>query len=191
MTFSFFVYICHMNETSSKIIQSAIKVWGNDIQASLDDIAKNVNISRRTLHRHFSGRDDLLKSVFELIFQNSLIEVKRLVKEYSNLEERLAAFFKYDVYSGSETQVFCQIRKTQFQELIYHNQSLIELRQIYLDLFEVLKKQNAIREELTVEWIETMYLVVLESVLTNSIEDSNIEEQILMAWTTFWNGIKQ
>jgi AcrR family transcriptional regulator len=175
-----------MSETPKKIIQSAIEIWGSDMQASLDDIASNINISRRTLHRHFSGRDDLLKSVFNNIFQESLNEVKAISKAYINLEERLAELFKHDLSNGSRFQVFCQIRKVQFQDLITQNPTLIELRKYYLDLFEELISQNSIRKELTVAWVETMYLSTIESASIIKEQDQNA-----MAWTTFWNGIEQ
>jgi len=175
-----------MSETSLKIIQSAIEVWGRDMQASLDDIATNINISRRTLHRHFSGREDLLESVFNTIFKESLKEAKEIVEAHTNLEERLATLFRNDMSNGSRFQVFCQLRKTQFPDLITQNPTLKELREVYLHLFEALIAQNAIRKDLTVEWIEIMYLATLENSYFINGKDQNT-----MAWTTFWNGIKQ
>jgi len=175
-----------MSETSTKIIHSAIEVFGENIQATLDDIATNINISRRTLHRHYSGREDLLKSVFNFIFLESLEEVKTISKTHSNLEERLAALFNHDLNLGKRFQVFCQLRKTQYQDMISQNPRLIELRQYYINLFEDLISENSIRTELTSTWVEAIYLSTIDSAL--NLQEQN---QNSMAWTTFWNGIKQ
>ena len=45
-----------MKETKTKILQSAISVWGKDMIATLDDIASATGISRRTLHRQLHGQ---------------------------------------------------------------------------------------------------------------------------------------
>ncbi|MEM1121294.1 MAG: helix-turn-helix domain-containing protein, partial [Bacteroidota bacterium] len=46
--------------TKSKIIDAAIAVFNEDLSAPLQKIADRADVTRRTLHRYFSDRDELV-----------------------------------------------------------------------------------------------------------------------------------
>ena len=56
-----------MKNTKQKIINSAITLLKQDLNCSLEEISENANVSRRTLHRHFKGKEDLLAQTFETV----------------------------------------------------------------------------------------------------------------------------
>lgn len=186
----FFTYICHMSETKSKILQTAIVVWGNNITTPLDDIASKAGVSRRTLHRHYSGRDDLMKSVFNYIINEYLIEIKGLIKTSKNSENQLKEFLYYDINSGQKYMVFCQLRKTSYMEMASEDANFIELYTLYIDLFKQLKNEKKIRETLSTQWLEVFYTTIIESALKSIDLGLKKEDCLNMAWSSFWNGIK-
>ena len=47
-------------QSRDAIIEAAFQVFSKDPTASLADIAERAGVGRATLHRHFSGRDDLM-----------------------------------------------------------------------------------------------------------------------------------
>ncbi len=179
-----------MKETKNKILQSAITIWGNDMMATLDDIAGNIGISRRTLHRHYTGREDLLKSVFNFIIDEYLLRLKEIMHETSDNKTRLKQFFLNDVESGSRYMVFCQLRKSKYKEFETEDDNFMEVYSIYTNLFQNLKDEKQIRPELSMYWLETIYMLMVEASLTSM--DQGIEKSVCldMAWSTFWNGIK-
>lgn len=188
--FRIFVYFCHMNETRGQILQSAIMVWGKNLTATLDDIAKHTGISRRTLHRHYSGRDDLMDSVFNFIIDEYLINLKQSIKNCTSEREKLKAFLQFDINSSKKYLVFCQLRKAEFQHIEIENENFKEMYSIYLDLFKKLQDDLEISKDLSLQWIETFYLSIVET--SDKIIESgiNIDECFDMAWFSLWNGIK-
>ncbi len=186
----FYLYICHMRETKDQILQSAIMVWGKNLAATLDDIAKHTGISRRTLHRHYSGRDDLLDAVFNYIIDEYLINLKQNIKNSTSEKEKLKSFLQFDINSSKKYLVFCQLRKAEFQHIEIENENFKEMYLIYLGLFKQLQDNKEISKDLSLQWIETFYLSIVES--SDKIIDSgiNMDECFDMAWFSLWNGIK-
>ncbi len=179
-----------MSETKTKILQTAIKEWGKDITSSLDDIAKQSGVSRRTLHRHYKGKEDLMVSVFSYIIEAYLVQTKLIIKDTPNLKERLKKFLNFDIESGSTYMMFCQLRKTSYKEMATEDANLKELYSIYMGLFQQLKEENQIREELSSQWLEVFYSTIIESALRSIEMGMTKEDSLVMAWSSFWNGIK-
>jgi len=179
-----------MKETRNQILQSAIKVWGKNLAATLDDIAQHTGISRRTLHRHYSGKDDLLDSVFNYIIDEYLVNLKQNIENSSSEKEKLKAFLQFDINSSKKYLVFCQLRKEEFQHIEIENENFKEMYSIYLDLFKKLQDNLEISKDLSLQWIETFYLSIVET--SDKIIDSgiDIDECFDMAWFSLWNGIK-
>src|SRR5690554_5586043 len=49
-----------MTDTKRKIIESAIEIFGEDLSAPLQKVADNAHVTRRTLHRYFADRNELV-----------------------------------------------------------------------------------------------------------------------------------
>lgn len=179
-----------MSETKKKVLQTAIRVWGEDITATLDDIAKETGISRRTLHRHYKGKEDLIVSVFDFIIEDYLDRAKSIIKQTSSLKEQLKRLLTFDIESGSSYMMFCQLRKTSYKEMATENANLVELYAIYMGLFKQLQDEGQVRKELSLEWLEVFYTTVIESALKSTEKGIHKEDGLIMAWSSFWNGIK-
>lgn len=190
MTLNFFVYLCHMKETKKQILNSAISIWGDDLNGTLDDIAGHTGISRRTLHRHYTGREDLMNSVFNHIIDEYLIHLRGIINTTSNEKDKLKDFLFYDIESGSRYLIFCQLRKAKYTEIETENANLKELYSIYISLFEGLKENQQIRKELSLNWLETLYMLIVETAVRSIDNGIDKKEVLEMAWSTFWNGIK-
>ncbi len=63
---SHMVYGCVMTVDKSHVLRTAATLLTRKATTSLDEIAKVAGISRATLHRHFAGRDALIKALEEL-----------------------------------------------------------------------------------------------------------------------------
>lgn len=189
--FEFLFYICHMDVTKSKILSAAIEVLGKDLGASLDEIAKHAGISRRTLHRHFNGREDIMNAVFNHIIAVYHKDVKSILRDDMSTEERMKAFLAYDIESGTKHTVFCQLRKNSYTEYAAENENLQELFDIINNLFESLIKEGKIRDEIPQLWLAAFYNGVLESALQSFKQGVLLETCQIIAWSSFWNGIKK
>ncbi|MCG8326154.1 MAG: TetR/AcrR family transcriptional regulator [Chitinophagales bacterium] len=180
-----------MSETKRRILESAIKLWGKDFSTSLDEIATDAGTSRRSLHRHYDGRSDLLESVFKFIIGAYLKQIKEIINSPIDSISKLKAFLHYDISNGSDYMVFCQLRKSEFEEMLNEDPDLSELYTIILELFETLKAESLIAEQLSTQWLELFYSSIVESSFKSIKNGVNQEECFQMAWHSLWNGIKQ
>ncbi|KUJ66614.1 TetR family transcriptional regulator [Streptomyces albus subsp. albus] len=62
-------YGCFMSVDRSHVLREAAALLTRKSTASMDEIAKAAGISRATLHRHFAGRDALIRALEELGIQ--------------------------------------------------------------------------------------------------------------------------
>jgi hypothetical protein len=69
---------------------------------SVDDIAKELSISKRTLYQHFQTKDDLVMAVVEMVMNNHCCEVKSFKCKAENAVHHLflvTHYFKLEVSS--------------------------------------------------------------------------------------------
>jgi AcrR family transcriptional regulator len=177
--------------TKNKILQSAIFIWGQDFTASLEDIANHLGISRRTLHRHFSGREDLVHSVYNVLLEAYLLSVKQIIKSKSDGVETLKALFANDMENAERYLLFSHIQKLYFFNDAKEQEADEELRHIYISLFQQLINNNKIADGISIKWLELFYSSIIESVIKGIKSGLKKEDFMDMAWTSFWNGIKK
>lgn len=178
-----------MSETKAKILQSAIDIWGKNLTHSLEDIADRVGISRRTLHRHYNGRDDLMNSVICHVIDEYLMNVEDIMQQQLSNEDKLKAMLEYDIKSSSKYRVFCQVRGGRTTQSGPGNENVEKVRQIMATLFSQLIKEEIIPDSLPLIWLEMFFSAVAETAL-NSIGFGISQEKCLeIAWASFYGGI--
>lgn len=181
-----------MNVTDNKILITAIDLWGKNTSTTLDDIAKHVGISRRTLHRHFDGRKDLVLSVMNYIVREYLETIEEILSEenLSPLLKLKKLFFK-DIRSADRYLVYKNLLVKELPDFANENKDVLRLHQLYHSFFAKIKKDSSIADYVTVEWLEVFYSSIIEaSIKIIHIKDDN-EKYSQIAWQSFWNGIKK
>jgi len=139
---------------------------------------------------NYTGREDLMNSVFNYIIEEQLIRLNDILAKYPGTKDRLREFLYLDIESGSQYMVFCQLRKTKYVEFEEENENFKELYAIYMALFKQPIENGQIRKELSASWLETFYMLMVETSLRSMEEGEDKEECFQMAWSCFWNGIK-
>lgn len=66
---SHMVYGCLMSVDRDQVLRSAAALLTRKGSATMDEVARAAGISRATLHRHFAGRDALVRALEELGIQ--------------------------------------------------------------------------------------------------------------------------
>ena len=98
----FYVKILYMKEVNKKDLilksaQSCFIKYGYK-RTTLDDIAKEANISRAAIYLIFSNKEDLFSSLLEYLHNNLLEKIKNYFLKNNGLEKKLINFF----YTKSE-----------------------------------------------------------------------------------------
>lgn len=178
-----------MNETKSKILHAAIELLANDANATLDEIAKHIGMSRRTLHRHYEGRKDLIESVLSYLLKEYLASVNdQLHQDISDLD-KLKALLSNDIKSVEKYLVFNNINRVEKTDFSEKNTDVKELHRLYRHFFESLITQGLISDSFSIEWVEAYYTSIVEASIRAIQNGLSIEECLNMAWMSFKNGI--
>lgn len=80
-----------MNEVKSKIIQfSETKFLKNGFyRSTMDEIARELKISKKTIYKHFSSKDDLVNAVLESVMFEYQRKIQEIVNSDLNAAEKL------------------------------------------------------------------------------------------------------
>ena len=78
-------------QTQARIVDAAhVMFWRNGfVRASLDDIAEEAHVTKRTLYQHFRSKDDLMAAV---LLQASELSMQRLRRYFDQSYDTPAAF---------------------------------------------------------------------------------------------------
>ena len=115
-----------MNETKNKILISAKELF-NDYgykKVSMDEIAANANVTKKTVYTYYKDKETLLKTIIE----EEIIDMKNIIEKYST--DETLSFFEI-------------LNKTIYQMLDYkkHNKLLLKLnKESSLDIENAIKK---------------------------------------------------
>lgn len=129
---------------------------------TMDDIARNLSISKKTLYEYFSDKGDLVRGVMESIARNKAIDLSVPQKKQVNAIEEL--FYYYNV---------------QVQMIKDHKPSFIyDLKKYYPDLFE--EFQEVKRQRILESVRENLIKGKKEGLYRNDVDESVIARLNLM-----------
>lgn len=78
-------------EEKEKILAAAKEIYTRHgfYKTSMDDVAKELGMSKKTIYKHFESKDVLVENVVELIMQNIGKNVDKILKSDSNALEKI------------------------------------------------------------------------------------------------------
>lgn len=179
------------SKTKEKILQSAIMLWAHDIEATLDDIATLADISRRTIHRHYQGREDLVASVMQYLLENYSQSIAGLLDNAGDQPmNQLKGLFYNDVKQAENYQLFTQLRKIDLPDTSYDKEAVNAIIARYQQIFEQLITEKHVNDLMSVPWLEAFYSAVADAAMKRIQNGGIAEDTLFIAWQTFCRGIK-
>lgn len=133
---------------------------------SMDDISQRLRISKKTLYRHFANKNDLIKSIFELILEQHKQNVFCFDATGMNAIDILFEVSKIIGSQISKMNPTVKFELEKYYPEVYNN-FLIQKREIvFHGVIENIKqgiKENLYRENLEAELIAGFYIKKMES----------------------------
>lgn len=83
----------------------------------MDDIAKHLGISKKTLYQYFSNKDEIVEMMMEKQLNENEIEMQKMADESANVIEEVFAIMKY------MSVMFSQMNSNLFYDLQKHHSS--------------------------------------------------------------------
>lgn len=179
--------------SKQKIIESAIFIFNADFSASLDKVATHAYVSRRTLHRHFKDRQDLLDAcIFEMMktWQAAmLVAFKNSTDPIKQLEEMLYAGIDCGVKYAFLTKL--QNRAEELSALpTGDSEAYTKARDRWFSFIPDLGAKKIINNNLSIAWIRILFthmiMAAVDALQSGDVAPNTIKEN---AWYSFRRSI--
>ena len=180
-----------MEQTEIKIVESAISVLNDDLTATLETIAEHAGISRRTLHRHFKDRDQLIESC-----KNDMMKVCQaaMITAYQSSEEPLVQLEQM-LYAGVDCGIkYAFLNKIAPEKTIpqipVDEQEDDNIKIKWFRLVGILQQQGIISKDITIPWIFMLFAGMITTTITASNSgDVALNDVKRFAWFSFRKSI--
>lgn len=177
--------------TKERILHAAINLWAKNINTSLEDIAQHLNLSRRTIHRHYQGKEDLINRVLEYLLDSHLESItQQLVQAPNEPIGKLKKLFYNDIKQSERYVLFSNLQNLKLPNTSIDEQKTQEIIDTYRHIFVELLEEKLLSNLMTLTWLEMFYTSVINSAIQAINNNGVVEDIIFIAWQTFWHGIK-
>lgn len=185
-------HICvKMKNTKENIIQAAVLLLEVNKNCSLEEIAIKAGVSRRTLHRYFDGKEELIIAVFETLadkYYEGIVEIIGLEKP---IIETIKSLFSYDLKMFSSHSTVYYLYESFNDKYKFKDEDLEKVEVEALRIFSKLCKEGHCNQKLTPQWINAYFDSIIHlgnNQIKNGIDYELVEKTI---WQLFWNGINK
>ncbi|OQP39971.1 hypothetical protein A4H97_17290 [Niastella yeongjuensis] len=180
-------------DTRQKIVDAAITVLNEDFSAPLDRIAEKTDLSRRTLHRYFPDRTELIEACRQDMMQtwqtailqacnstqDPLIQLERML--YAGIDCGVRYIFLHKLLSQPDVNKPTGVPQ---------NASYEAARDNWFQLVPELQRRGLISEQVNVTWIRLLFTQMV-SVTIQAYQSGNIAQNDIkkLAWYSFRRSI--
>jgi AcrR family transcriptional regulator len=143
------ITVVSQDRTRAAIVRAALSVLAEDGAATkLDDVAVAAGVSRATLYRHFSSRDELLAALLDEAYEDVIARMRAAQTDDVPFEEGLARVARATAITGTQFIALCS------EPLCAQSHELDgEVQQMMDELFERGKREGSIRTALSNAWL--------------------------------------
>jgi AcrR family transcriptional regulator len=182
-----------VEDTKQAIIDAAIMIFNEDLSAPLEKVADEAKVTRRTLHRYFKDRQDLLiccnqemqKSCSKAMTaaqQSSdepLVQLKNMLYAAIDCGVKYAFLHKLHTMHGHQ-------HLSGNKECVRYDQTVDKLRGVVIKLQE----HNMLSQHLTVEWVTVLFPGIVTATISSLNANQNDNQKLKeLAWFSFSKGI--
>ena len=182
-----------MTDTKKRIIESAIRIFNEDLSAPLQKVADNANVTRRTLHRYFKDRNELVaicRQAIESSCKKAMIAAIQSSNDaYTQLERMLYA----GIECGAKYSVFYKLHQDKDHKHTPNNKNCADYDYIYNQFQHIiieLQKEGKVNPAMSPEWIQVLHSGIIESTVNaREVTTKSMEEIKDLAWTSYIKAI--
>ncbi len=175
-----FHYSENMPDNTNNSIRNRIILKCTDIFASrgfgkisMDEVAQSLGMSKKTIYKHFSSKEELVKSVI-LNFQDTTLSRIKSVLQDNTLDQHIRLVKVLEITGQQLSQIQKPILEDlkkylpEFWKEIEERRRLI-LKQVYGKLLLDGKKSGIIRRDIDVDFFILMYISLVTSIVNPDV----------------------
>ena len=174
-----------------KIIAKASKMFLNlgFKSVTMDDIAKELSISKKTLYKYFGNKHDLVATTTTLLHQSCFLEIQNITKQgFNPIEENfeIKKMFKEMFQNASSSPVY-QLKKyyPKVHEKIMQKERLLFSECLQKNMKKGIE-EGYYRKDVNIELVTKFYFSLVFSIHENTVENYKIpklEQDVLVYHT--------
>ncbi|MAC95731.1 MAG: TetR family transcriptional regulator [Flavobacteriales bacterium] len=181
-----------MVDTKAKIITAAVTCFLNNEFDTLEKVAEEAGVSRRTLHRYFENRQDLLESC-----KNEMLNScnKAMIEAYESDNDPIAKVRNMLFAAIEQGANYAFIKRIYKRSNFSNVDSKKEfesdnIKAKWLKIMKNLQEENRINHELTIPWIFDLFGSIIEtSIYAVEAGDVARNDSKKIAWISFKGAI--
>ena len=182
-----------IQDTRQSIVDAAIEVFNEDLSAPLEKVADKAGTTRRTLHRYFKDRKELMDCCEAEMQRACKIANNNAYNASDDPLERLENMFYAALSCGTKSAFLNKIHSRQDHRHNHRDKNCSkydETVSLWKSHLTVMQEKGLINKELTICWINALFNSIVSATIcaqvTASTDDESRRE---FAWYSFSKGI--
>jgi len=182
-----------MEQTQQKIIDAAIQVFNDDLSAPLEKVAEKAAVTRRTLHRYFKDRVQLLASCERDMQERCRTAMLAALASSANPKIQLEQMLYAGIDCGAKYSFFHKQHMREGHQHSTNNEDCAQFDSIdhhFSNLVNQIKAEGDLNIQITTAWVKMLFASVIAATV-NGQDYGDVARKDLksFAWFSFSNGI--
>ncbi|WP_126651691.1 TetR/AcrR family transcriptional regulator [Chryseobacterium aureum] len=177
-------------DTQQKIIYTAIQVLNEDFSATFEEIAVQCNLNRRTLHRYFKNRSELLGACYKNMMGSWEEAAIKAFNSSNDPVIQLENLLYAGIDSGIQYAFLIRLNEIEPTYTIETGKDYIKARTDLFSAIQKLQKKKIIDSQLPIPWIKILFTNIITATITayrsGDIAPNEIKK---LAWNSFSRSI--
>ncbi|KAA2224008.1 TetR/AcrR family transcriptional regulator [Chryseobacterium sediminis] len=176
--------------TQQKIINTAISVFNEDFSATFEEIAVRCNLNRRTLHRYFKNRNELLEACNANMMKAWEEAAINAFNSSTNPLIQLENLLYAGIDSGTKYAFLIKLNEVEPAYTTKISKDYLKTRNDIFSAIIILQKEQLIDNELPLAWIRILFTSTITATITAYRSgDIAANEVKKLAWNSFSRSI--
>lgn len=182
-----------LENTRQNIIEAAIFTFNEDLSAPLEKVADQAAVTRRTLHRYFKDRKELLDACREEMQKCCQRAMSNAGKASENPVEQLELLLHAAIDCGVKYAFLHKLHHLHDHKHEHHDKDCAAYDKTFDEIghvVEKLRRSNVISPDLSSQWITAFFPSVVSATIHTHISEKTDKMTLKnFAWYSFSKGI--
>lgn len=181
-----------LQNTKQNIIDAAIFIFNEDLSAPLEKVADKADVTRRTLHRYFTDRKELLDACQQDMQASCKQGMTTAMESSTNPVQQLEQMLYAAIDCGVKYSFLHKLHnlhnhqhKHQDKECARYDKTFGQVGSV----IETLRETSIVNQQLSVEWIATLFPGIVTATINSNTPCADRDNLKKFAWFSFSKGI--
>lgn len=182
-----------MQTTKQDIVDAAITLFNEDMSLPLEKVAEKAGVTRRTLHRYFSDREELIKSCSEEMVVSCNKAMGSAMESSENPLDQLREMLYAGIDCGVKFAFMAKLHThrehkhtQQKKDCVRYDETVDKIRSVVVEM----QRKNMMSRFITSEWAVSFFFGVVATTCNHTYSGSTSHSDLKrFAWYSYSKGI--